>query len=223
MKKIIFALFILVSSVFAGTVGGTKDGKLWDTAYLDIYIGEEVNYQYTKYYGEGFNLKSRNINNAFDLYQQKRLNKSKIQISGRIEIPAEAGKEVFVMVKGSPSRGIGTHSSYSNLRSIGYHKLLNQSNERRKEGYGWILFINGQSISKDKTKLKVSSDSLGNKFMTFRIEGLSYHGNFQSNLSRMRDGISNLSFSAEIHGKQTKRGAKVGITKVPLRVYVIEE
>lgn len=218
MKKTLLIVLLSVATLVAGTVGGTKDGKLWDRAFLDINIGDVVNYQYAQYYGQGFKLKSRSSNKAFALYNQRKINVAHVQVSGRIAIPKELGDSIKLYVKGSPSYG-WCNNKY-NRNKAGYNFC--SSMQRGYNGVAHQLFINGKRVTQTRSKHNVSTDALGNRFLSFRIEGFAYRGNFNDNLKNMIDNISALSFAAEVHAKQ-KRGADLEITKMPLRVYVIEE
>ena len=83
------------SSLKPKKVDENAEGKIYDKAYLDIYIGDEVLYQYVTYKGNGFKVVGREQNKVFDEYKKRSVNKGKFIISGRIEIPKNVGMNEF--------------------------------------------------------------------------------------------------------------------------------
>jgi hypothetical protein len=214
MKKILLALLFSLTTLFAGTT----EGKLLDTAFMDITVGDEINYQYVKHYGQGFKIKSRSLNKVYNLFERRDIKKTKVIINGRLELPRDVSSEIYLRIKGAPTNAWQYYGPKGN-----YNSTLSSYNSSGNRGYGWQLFVNSKTVMKERNKFKVSEDVLGNKFLEFRIEGLAWNETFSANLNHMLDGMSALSFSAEMATRQRKRGEAITITQVPLRVYVVEE
>lgn len=234
MQKLVLGLMILISSIYAGTVGANSNGKIMDKAYLDIYLDNgEVNYQYIEYIGDRFNLSNRSINKAFDLYRARGLLRGKFVITGRLELPKEVqGDKIMLLVKGKGSSGIAAGSSYSYCEDGRFfspdRNFYSAANAYSGKGcgYGWQLYINGHSISKDRNMVKVNHDSMGNKFLTIKIEGVgsnTYHNGYAiQNIESARKGVEKLSFFVEV-STQAKRGKSAQIKTYPLRAFCFEE
>ena len=214
-------MMIFLSSVYAGTVGANNDGKLMNKAFLDIYLDQgQVQYQYAGYHGNGFELNSRTLNKAFDLYRQRNLDKAKIFISGRLALPKETKDNAVIVLKGVPDY-INTHGSGN-----GFKELIYFYEQNVRGGRGYQLYLNGNLVSKNRLTLPVSRDAMGDPFIDLRIEIYAIYRNnpksFLTYLDDVKKRVANLSFYVEFMA-QAKRGKLAEIKQIPLKVYCLEE
>lgn len=195
---------ITLSSLTAGTVGANSDGRTMDKAFLDIYLGDDVNYQYVKYSANGFELESRKLNKVFDLYRQQGLKSAKFIINGKFELPSDVGKKATIVIKGkSPLHYIGGS----------YHG--------RKD-----TFINGNKFKyskDDRMIVKVAKDNMGIPFINVKIEVLLKYFMNKNDLNILKQSVSSMKIYVNYQAKQLKRGDAPASKEVPLRAYIIED
>lgn len=139
MKKILLGVLLAITTTFAATVGGAKDGKIYDKAYIDIEIGNEKIYQYVGYNGAGFEIGTRTFGRIFDEAKRRGKTYLGINVFGKIELPDDVGNEVLIIV-----------SRYSTK-------------------YSSNVKLNGKKIAEKENYVKVNQDKLGKKYVNFEV------------------------------------------------------
>ncbi len=233
LKKMIVMIYLL-SNLSAATVGGNQDGKIYDKIFLDIFLDNgEVDYQYLPYTGSSFNMQDRKLHSSFYKYEARKLKKAKFIATGKLKVPKDSKEKIIFISKGAyKATGVifnnwaGAKGCLVNkdFRTLSFNSL--EGGFGRDCGYGWQLYINGKAITKERTQVEIKNDSMGNKFLDLKIEGISHNAhalkNALSYLNIIKKGVSSISFFAEVN-QQAGRGQKATKQKVGLRPYVIEE
>ena len=203
MKKIIFTFLLSISTLIASTINNETDSKIMDKVYLDIHLGDEVNYQYVEF-TDHFNLKTKKLNKVFELYRTKSLDTGKFTMTGKFELPQDVGNKVAILIQ-------GTNKTSSTLYSI-------------KTGIlGVHTYLNDEKLLDKKLRnvVDVLRDELGRPYIDIRIET-----EFISRelfLSKFRHFISSMKFSVIYEAQQLQRGDTPSTKEVPLRAFVLKD
>ena len=194
------------SSLKPKKVDENAEGKIYDKAYLDIYIGDEVLYQYVTYKGNGFKVVGREQNKVFDEYKKREVYNGKVIISGRIEIPKNVGMNEFLLMSNKKGK-----KRYNNSRHSSY--------------YGLNVIVNGIKFSEKQRKVKALKDKNGNYYLDLKIDTwFKFEGDKKSKtLTTVKEYVDTFIFTAKPLQTKSARGGGVRVGEIPLRVYVLKD
>jgi len=203
MRKIIFSLILSISTLIASTTDNETATKIMDRVYLDIHLGDEVNYQYAKF-SNSFNLNTKKLNKVFALYRTKSLDTGKFTITGKFELPHDVGSKVAILITGTNKTSSTLYSIKTGI--LGVHTYLNDTKLLDK---------------KLRNVIDVRRDEFGIPYIDIKIET-----EFISRelfLSKFRHFISSMKFSVIYEAQQLQRGDTPSTKEVPLRAFVLKD
>jgi len=203
MKKIILTFVLSIFTLMANTIDNATDIKIMDKVYLDIHLGDEVNYQYVQF-SNNFNLKTKKLNQVFELYRTKGLDEGKFTITGKFELPHDVGNKVAILIQGTNKTSSTLYSIKTGI--LGVHTYLNDVKLLDK---------------KLRNIVDVVRDDSGIPYVDIRIET-----EFISRelfLSKFRHFISSMKFSVIYEAQQLKRGDTPSTKELPLRAFVLKD
>ncbi len=153
MLKIVAAA-ALSGSLFAGTVGGGSDGRLFDTAYYDIMVeNESTMMEYLKYSNRaGFDV------NGFNSMLTGFAKNATISIKTRVLVPQNVTTpRVYVTIGKKYQYGLDIWGD--STAEISVYSYWNESKQ-----------------AKEITQVDVKKDEFGNRYVDYKLEGFLRHG-----------------------------------------------
>jgi len=195
----------IVAAVKPKKIENSTEGKLYDKTFLDVYIGDEVLYQYVSYKGNGFKVIGREQNKVFSEYKKRSVNRGKFIITARVEVPKSVGRNEFLLMSNKDGFGIGVN------RGQDYdHRYV-------------YTFINGNNYKGKQKKVKALKDNKGNYYLDLKVQAVYNQKPFFSNMKFAREYTDTLIFTAKPLQTKSSRGGNVRVGEIPLRVYVLKD
>ena len=202
MNKIIFTIILSISTLFANITENETEYKIKNKVYLDIYLGDETNYQYVEF-SDSFNLKTKKLDKVFELYRRKGLDEGKFTITGKFKLPNDVGNKVSILIKGTNKTSTTLYSIKTG--TLGVHTYLNNKKLLNK---------------KLRNLVDVSKDEFGVPYIDIKIET-----EFISRelfLSKFRNFISSMKFFVIYEPQQLQRGDTPSTKEVALEAFVLK-
>ncbi len=190
----IVAAVTLSSSLFAGTVGGASDGRLFSTAYYDIMVeNESTMMEYLKYSKRaGFDV------NGFNEMLTGFGKNATVSIKTRVVVPDNIKtKRVYVSVGKKYQYGLDIWGSGDNEISL-------------------YSYWNNKKQIKEISQVDVKEDEFGNRYVDYKLEGFLRYG-MQGVNTKINNIFNTLRFSVA----PVKRGFKNKFEKAD--IYVLDE
>ncbi len=203
MNKVILAIILSISTLIGNSSNTETEHKIKNRVYLDIHLGDEVNYQYVEF-SDNFNLKTKKLNKVFELYRTKGLDHGKFTITGKFELPSDVGNKVAILIKGTNKTSTTLYSIKTG--TLGVHTYLNDKKLLNK---------------KLRNVVDVSKDEFGIPYVDIRIET-----EFISRelfLSKFRNFISSMKFFVIYEPQQLQRGDTPSTKEVALKAFVLKD
>lgn len=202
MKKLILTMLLLFSFLNANTLLENNNERIMDKVYLDIYLEDEINYQYI-HFDENFQINTKKLEKVFDLYRTKNLHQGKFIITGKFALPEDVGNKVTIGIRGVTTTNSTLYSQKTG--KIGVYTYLNEIKLQDKK------MMNVVDVQKDDNGLAYVSIKIETEFIKRELF-----------LEHFKLFIANMKFFLSYEAQQSKRGDTNFTKEMPLRAFVFK-